>query len=100
MSAERVAEPHDRRIPDSVQKSVFARDNNTCRICGWEWSEWSQADARLLELHHLQAHEERGENVEENLVVVCNRCHDDIHADRLMSKVERLREEQCQMYSE
>ena len=34
-SKERIAEPHDRKIPFDVQKAVYERDKNTCRLDGW-----------------------------------------------------------------
>ena len=81
-SKERVAEPHDRRIPYAVQKEVYEREQNRCRLCGWDRSKWTREDPRILELHHLLAHAAGGENVEENLVVICSLCHDDVHAGR------------------
>jgi hypothetical protein len=82
LSAERIAEPHDRRIPDEVQKRVYARDENRCRnpACGYSWT---SDDPRILELHHIVEHVKRGPNTEDNLVVLCNLCHDDVHAGRL-----------------
>jgi hypothetical protein len=82
-SQERIAEPHDRRIPHDVQKVVYSRDNNTCRLCGWNRDRWTPADPRILELHHLQHHRDRGPNEPRNLVVLCSRCHDEVHAGRL-----------------
>lgn len=99
LSAERIAEPHDRHISESVQKRVYERDVNTCRICDWNQAAWTDEDPRFLELHHLEAHEQRGENTEQNLAVLCNRCHDDVHAGRREREITRLREEQCRMYS-
>lgn len=80
---DRLSEPHDRHIPDSVQREVYARDNNTCVCCGWNRDRWTREDPRILELHHLDEHVGGGANTQENLVVVCSRCHDDVHADRL-----------------
>jgi len=100
LSAERVAQPHDRHVPESVQRRVFDRDENTCRVCGWEQSKWSESDPRFLEQHHLEGHAEGGENVEENLVVVCNRCHDDVHAGRRDQDITRVQEEQRRTYSQ
>jgi predicted HNH restriction endonuclease len=37
----------------------------------------------MLELHHLEEHAEGGPNVKENLVCLCSRCHDDVHAGRI-----------------
>jgi len=85
LTLNRVAEPHDRRIPAEVQKIVYQRDRNTCRNpeCGWNHQHWTAEDARILELHHIQAHAQRGENTAENLIVLCSRCHDEVHAGRL-----------------
>ncbi len=81
-SADRVAEPHDRQIPFDVQKAVYERDENRCLLCGWTRKRWSRTDPRILELHHLQQHAEGGHNSPENLIVICSRCHDDVHAER------------------
>jgi len=82
-SAERVAEPHDRKIPFDVQRTVYERDENRCRNCGWERSQWRREDPRILELHHLEEHADGGQNVAENLVCLCSRCHDDVHSGRV-----------------
>lgn len=80
---ERVAEPHDRHIPREVEETVYLRDNHTCRICGWNHDQWTRQDPRFLELHHVEHHAQRGPNTPENLLVLCNRCHDDVHAGRV-----------------
>lgn len=82
-SAERIAEPHDRNITFETQKIVYARDANTCRLCGWNRSKWTRQDPRILELHHLLEHVAGGANAPENLVVLCSKCHDDVHANRV-----------------
>jgi hypothetical protein len=82
-SKERVAEPHDRHIPHEVQQVVYQRDNNTCRLCGWNRDKWTREDPRILELHHVVHHKDGGANNAENLLVLCNRCHDDVHAGRV-----------------
>lgn len=73
------AKPHDRRIPMAVQRAVYARDRNTCRRCGWSWALF-EAEPRRLELHHVEMHRDRGPNTVDNLVVLCNVCHDAVHA--------------------
>lgn len=82
LSVNRIAEPHDRHIPEDVQKEVYTRDENRCRnpACRYQWT---PADPRILELHHIVAHARRGPNTSENLLVLCNICHDDVHAGRL-----------------
>jgi len=81
-SSERIAEPHDRNIPFEVQRTVYERANSTCELCGWIRERWTRGDPRILELHHITEHADRGPNVAKNLVVLCSRCHDDVHAGR------------------
>jgi hypothetical protein len=81
-SADRIAEPHDRNIPFEVARAVYERDHSTCRLCGWNRDKWTREDPRILELHHISEHAKGGRNIPENLVVLCTRCHDDIHAER------------------
>lgn len=83
LSADRVAVPHDRHIPIEVQREVYRRDNNACRACGWNVAMHTMTDPRILELHHLQAHEDQGANTVKNLIVLCSRCHDKVHAGTL-----------------
>lgn len=71
---------HDRRIPDPVRVAVLQRDNFKCVHCGWNRSMLSPDDPRkMLELHHVQHHEHKGENTVENLITLCNVHHDDEH---------------------
>lgn len=68
------------------RRQVFARDNYTCAYCGWrptnpgtnrEWVE--QQDGTLkcnwLSVHHLVPVAQGGNNLLENLVTACWRCH-------------------------
>jgi hypothetical protein len=81
-SLERIAEPHDRKIPYDIQKAVYERDANTCRLCGWNRGRWRSDDPRILELHHIEEHASGGKNELENLLILCSTCHDEIHAGR------------------
>ncbi|MDY7011594.1 MAG: HNH endonuclease signature motif containing protein [Planctomycetota bacterium] len=81
-SLERVAEPHDRRVPFEIQRQVYERSDSTCELCGWNRERWTREDPRILELHHLVEHVTGGPNTPDNLVVLCSRCHDDVHAGR------------------
>lgn len=81
-SIERIAQPHDRHIPQEVQREVYERDSNTCRLCGWNRERQRPDDPRILELHHIQQHAHGGQNEPGNLIVICSRCHDDVHAGR------------------
>lgn len=83
-SLDRLYEPHDRHIPFDVQKAVYLRDRNTCRCCGWSQDNSAEDRPRLLELHHVEHHARGGANSEDNLIVLCSKCHDEVHAGRLV----------------
>ncbi|WP_298867319.1 hypothetical protein [uncultured Gimesia sp.] len=85
LSEERVSEPHDRQIPIEVQIEVYQRDNNTCRNCCWDMNCWIEEDPRILEIHdvRLQATKRTKGINEFNLIVLCSKCHDEVHAGRL-----------------
>ena len=82
-SLDRIAPEHDRHVTPEVQKAVYERDGNTCRSCGWNWDRWTALDPRFLELHHVEHHAKGGSNRRENLIVLCSRCHDRVHAGQL-----------------
>jgi len=82
-SLDRVSEPHDRQIPFAAQKEVYERAGNACQLCGWSRERWTREDPRILELHHLLHHVTGGANTPDNLVVLCSKCHDGVHAGRL-----------------
>lgn len=79
LQADRQSPEHDRSIPDDVRREVLRRDGYKCRACGWSHDEWNQSDPRNLELHHIKHHAKGGENVEGNLMTLCNVCHDKVH---------------------
>ena len=72
--------PHDRVIPDRTRRAVLRRDHYTCQACGWNRSQWNPDDPRHLEVHHREHHAMGGSNEEENLLTLCNICHDELHA--------------------
>jgi hypothetical protein len=79
LEADRQSPPHDRIIPDSVRGAVLRRDDFACAQCGWNQQQWHRSDPRFLELHHVEPHAARGPNEEDNLLTLCNVCHDNIH---------------------
>lgn len=84
LDEDKQAPEHDRRIPDDVRVEVLMRDGFACRVCGWTRAQLDPADPRkFLELHHLKAHADKGENSAENLITLCNVHHDQVHAGRL-----------------
>lgn len=84
LEEDKQAPEHDRRIPDDVRIAVLERDGFACTQCGWTRDALRPDDPRkLLELHHVIRHVDKGENSPENLVTLCNVHHDQIHAGRL-----------------
>lgn len=81
--------PHDRHIKDSTRGEVLERDRYCCRNCGWSYDNENPADPRsLLELHHVEHHVEGGKNNAENLITLCNVCHDEVHSRNELSSPE------------
>ena len=86
LQQDRQAPVHDRKIPDQVRGDVLQRDEYKCQFllddsskCGWNFDQWNRADPRILELHHVTHHARGGSNEADNLITVCNVCHDEIH---------------------
>lgn len=80
LEEDRQAQEHDRKIPDPVRVKVLQRDEFKCCGCGWTRALLSRDDPRkTLELHHVRHHRDKGENTPENLLTLCNVCHDEEH---------------------
>lgn len=62
-----------------VYKEVVKRDNHHCVVCG---------KIRRLHCHHVIHRSEMGKGVPENLVMLCEECHYNIHNNpRLMNNL-------------
>lgn len=83
LAEDRQAPEHDRVIPDNVRRAVLQRDDYKCQKCGWHHDKWNTSDPRHLEAHHVKQHVLGGANREENLITVCNICHDKIHRNKI-----------------
>ncbi len=80
LEEDRQAYEHDRAIPDPVRVDVLTRDHFSCVECGWNRAMLSPDDPRkMLELHHVKHHKHGGENTADNLITLCNVCHDEKH---------------------
>lgn len=84
LEEDRQAKMHDRRIPDPVRVAVLERDHHACRRCHWSHSRKTANDPRsFLELHHIEHHADGGKNTLENLITLCNVCHDEVHRRKM-----------------
>ena len=56
----------------SRREAILHRDNYTCQCCG-------KKNCRL-EVHHIKFRRDGGTDDEENLITLCEECHDGVHA--------------------
>jgi hypothetical protein len=79
LEQDRQTPKHDRSIPDPLRREVLRRDQYECTSCGWSHIDWNRSDPRFLEIHHVQHHARGGRSEQENLITLCNVCHDEVH---------------------
>jgi len=81
LSEDKRAPAHDRHINEKTRRAVLKRDGFRCREknCGWPDGYDRDLDRRFLEAHHLNYHANKGSNDPDNLVTLCNICHDEVH---------------------
>jgi site-specific DNA-cytosine methylase len=93
LEEDKQSEPHDRDIPDMIRSKVLDRDDQQCRNCGWDYSNDNPGDPRsMLEVHHARPHVEGGENDPDNLVTLCNVCHDEVHRQDELEDPDNLKD--------
>jgi 5-methylcytosine-specific restriction endonuclease McrA len=71
----RVVLQRERRVADrlmaaTVRTAVWRRDSGRCRTCG----------ARGAHVHHLRFRSRGGRWTTANCLLLCRRCHQDVHA--------------------
>jgi hypothetical protein len=72
--------PHDRNIEDETYSGVLERDRYSCRRCEWNLTKRVSGDRKqFIEVHHIEHHHAGGRNNAENLLTLCNVCHDSAH---------------------
>lgn len=64
------------RMNAEIWAKVLERDNFTCQVCGWKKGDPQTNNRKFLEVHHKNPVCAQGEPTEENLVTLCNVCHD------------------------
>jgi len=60
----------------NVRAFVLYRDNYTCQCC------FGESGNDKLQAHHLKQRKDGGSNAPDNLITLCDPCHNDIHAKR------------------
>lgn len=71
----------------SVCNAVFGRDGNICRSCFRTKYKLSR-ESLFLTAHHIISRESGGTNDMDNLLSLCNECHDKIEELNLKSRSE------------
>jgi hypothetical protein len=66
---------------------VFKRDGLSCQSCFKTRYKLTQANA-FLTAHHILPREDGGKNDMDNLMTLCNKCHDIIEELKLRTKEE------------
>lgn len=56
-------------LNDALKKQIFERDGNRCQNCGKE--------ANII--HHIFPEKRGGKNEPDNLIALCNKCHEMVH---------------------
>lgn len=82
LESDKQSPEHDRKISDQTRIKVLERDGFKCKRCKWTYEKKKKDDPRTnLELHHIKEHVRGGGQEEENLITLCNVCHDDVHKE-------------------
>ena len=66
-----------------LRKAVFERDDFTCQRC-----DKRNGQGRGLSAHHLMPRSEGGADDIENLITLCNSCHDLVEINELRTKAD------------
>ncbi len=70
----------ERRQLTAAQKTVDARDQGRCRVCGRRCSPTAVSLVDRAERHHMLRRRYEGAHVSANIVTLCKGCHNQIHA--------------------
>lgn len=65
------------KLNENLRLACLLRDNFTCYLCG------NKRKHEKLEAHHIVPVSQNGKNSIYNLVTLCNKCHDDVHSEKL-----------------
>ena len=75
-SLEGVQYQQSNRLDENLRLACLIRDGFVCRCC-------KKKDGKL-EAHHIVFRSDGGKNTIENLVALCEKCHDDVHHGKII----------------
>lgn len=64
-------------LDTAIRRSVEARDGSQCQVCGYAHGVPERADN--LKAHHMVAVQYGGSDSLDNLIMLCNNCHEEVH---------------------
>ena len=64
----------NRQISNEQKIAVFGK-NNSCEKCKTSFKDYKEA-----EYHHIQRYADGGKSEIENIMILCSKCHDEIHS--------------------
>lgn len=64
----------NRQITEEEKITAYSKANQVCEKCGKEFKDFKEA-----EYHHIELYSNGGNSSIENIMVLCKKCHDDIH---------------------
>ncbi len=82
----------NRQISDEDKISAYSNANNCCEKCGKRFKDYKEP-----EYHHIELFSEGGKTSLDNIMVLCTKCHDEIHnhesADLTIDEIDAADEE-------
>lgn len=60
------------------RQQEIRRADHCCEFCGYQVGSMEDMRDCHLQVHHL-SYERLGDEAQEDLIVLCNYCHDDVH---------------------
>jgi 5-methylcytosine-specific restriction endonuclease McrA len=61
-----------------LRDKIYRKQHQCCDIC-FKWFKYN-----MLDMHHRKLRSQGGDDSEENCILVCRGCHNDIHDGKFM----------------
>lgn len=67
-----------RQISEEEKIEVYGKADGCCEKCGKKFKDYKDA-----EYHHIELYSDGGPSILDNIMVLCNKCHNDIHRNKV-----------------
>lgn len=68
----------NRQISEEYKITAYGNVNGCCEKCGKKFKDYKEA-----EYHHIELYSNGGPTLIDNIMVLCDKCHDDIHCNKI-----------------